>query len=315
MLPLNGVCFVDASNGWAVGGEGNYGIGIILHTTNGGTDWVQQFEVMSVLRDICFIDASTGTAVGGWPALTNIGIILKTTDSGITWVEQLSGSFGCLYSITFTNSVTGFAVGVWEDQRGPLTRFFQTTDGGNTWLQNTTMIGNGYFNDVFFTDFNNGTIAGSTFFGGTILRTTDGGQNWILQISNTGELSGVSFTDANNGWAVGDNGTILHTTNGGVSFVEEEEINEIPSIYFLSNNFPNPFNPSTKINYSIPQSSNAEIKVFDILGNEIETLVNEVKPAGTYELTWYAGNLPSGVYFYQLKAGEFIETKKMLLLK
>ena len=83
----------------------------------------------------------------------------------------------------------------------------------------------------------------------------------------------------------------------------------------LSQNFPNPFNPSTKIKYSIPQASKVIIKVFDILGNEIETLVKEEKQTGTYEITWYAENLPSGVYFYQLKAGNFVETQKMLLLK
>ncbi|MCU0344521.1 MAG: T9SS type A sorting domain-containing protein, partial [Ignavibacterium sp.] len=76
-----------------------------------------------------------------------------------------------------------------------------------------------------------------------------------------------------------------------------------------------PFNPSTKIKYSIPQLSNVVIKVFDILGNEIETLVNEEKSAGTYEVIWSASQLPSGVYFYQLKAGDFISTKKMILLK
>jgi hypothetical protein len=85
--------------------------------------------------------------------------------------------------------------------------------------------------------------------------------------------------------------------------------------FSLSQNFPNPFNPSTKIEYSIPQASQVRIKVFDILGNEIETIVNEEKTAGTYELTWYAENLPSGVYFYQLQAGQHTAVKKMLLLK
>jgi hypothetical protein len=92
--------------------------------------------------------------------------------------------------------------------------------------------------------------------------------------------------------------------------------------YSLQQNYPNPFNPSTKIKYSVSQRSNVVIKVFDILGNEIETLVNEEKSAGTYELKWNGENLPSGVYFYQLKAtpsggqaGSFIETKKMVLLR
>ena len=114
---------------------------------------------------------------------------------------------------------------------------------------------------------------------------------------------------------VGSNGTILHTTNGGVTFVEEQQIADLPTTYSLSNNFPNPFNPSTKIKYSIPQASNVLIKVFDVLGNEIETLVNKEKQIGTYEIIWNAINLPSGVYFYQLQAGEFISTKKMILLK
>jgi len=90
--------------------------------------------------------------------------------------------------------------------------------------------------------------------------------------------------------------------------------------YLLEQNYPNPFNPSTKIKYSIPpvgtqRAVSVQIKVYDVLGNEIETLVNEEKSAGTYEVTWYAENLPSGVYFYQFSVGSYIETKKMLLLK
>jgi len=85
--------------------------------------------------------------------------------------------------------------------------------------------------------------------------------------------------------------------------------------FVLEQCYPNPFNPSTKLRYSVPQSSNVVMKLFDILGNEIETLVDGHKPTGTYEITWYAYNLPSGVYFYQLKAGSFVETKKMILLK
>ena len=87
------------------------------------------------------------------------------------------------------------------------------------------------------------------------------------------------------------------------------------SKYQLIQNYPNPFNPSTKIKYSIPQQSDIIIKVFDVLGNDIETLVNEEKPAGTYEITWNPKELPSGVYFYQLRADSFIETKKMVLMK
>jgi hypothetical protein len=94
-----------------------------------------------------------------------------------------------------------------------------------------------------------------------------------------------------------------------------DEKNILPVIFNLDQNFPNPFNPATTIRYSIPKVSKVQIKVFDVLGKEIRILVNEEKPAGTYELTWNAANLPSGVYFYQIKAGEFTGTKKMILLK
>jgi hypothetical protein len=99
----------------------------------------------------------------------------------------------------------------------------------------------------------------------------------------------------------------------GSSDVEDDRNN--PQDFFLSQNYPNPFNPGTKLSFVIGHQSFVRLKVYDILGNEIETLVNEEKPAGTHEVTWYAENLPGGVYFYQLKAENFIQTRKMLLLK
>jgi len=101
---------------------------------------------------------------------------------------------------------------------------------------------------------------------------------------------------------------------GPISDVDDQDTN-IPNSYSLSQNYPNPFNPSTTIKYQIPQLSFVSLKVFNLIGKEIVTLVNEEKPAGIYEVTWYAENLPSGIYFYQLKAGDFIESKKMILLK
>ena len=96
--------------------------------------------------------------------------------------------------------------------------------------------------------------------------------------------------------------------------VEDEET-PIASSFKLEQNYPNPFNPSTKIKYSIPQMSEVTLKIYDVLGNEIATLVNEEKPAGEYEVEFDGTELPSGIYFYQLTAGSSIETKKMVLLK
>ena len=88
-----------------------------------------------------------------------------------------------------------------------------------------------------------------------------------------------------------------------------------PTDFVLHQNFPNPFNPSTKIKFSVRELSFITIKIYDVLGSEVATLVNEEKPVGTYELSWSAANLPSGVYLYRLQAGDLIQTKKMILLK
>jgi len=85
--------------------------------------------------------------------------------------------------------------------------------------------------------------------------------------------------------------------------------------YSLAQNQPNPFNPTTSIKYSLPEQQFVSLKIFDILGKEVATLVNEIKPAGNYEVNFDASNLSSGVYFYQLRAGNFTEMKKMILIK
>ncbi len=100
---------------------------------------------------------------------------------------------------------------------------------------------------------------------------------------------------------------------GHPSDVEGEDV--LPSEYFLNQNYPNPFNPSTKISWQSPVSGWQTLKVYDVLGNEVATLVNEEKPAGNYETEFTAEKLSSGVYYYQLRAGNFIETKKMILLR
>jgi Secretion system C-terminal sorting domain len=100
---------------------------------------------------------------------------------------------------------------------------------------------------------------------------------------------------------------------GHMSDVGDEEI--FPKEFSLSQNYPNPFNPSTSIQYAISSKQYVTLKVYDVLGNEVAVLVNEEKPAGNYEINFDAGRLSSAVYYYQLRAGNFVETKKMIYLK
>ena len=100
---------------------------------------------------------------------------------------------------------------------------------------------------------------------------------------------------------------------GHPSNVDEKEI--LPNEFVLHHNYPNPFNPSTKISWQSPVGSWQTLKVYDVLGNEVITLVNEYRNAGSYEVDFYAHKLSSGVYYYQLRAGNFVETRKMILLR
>lgn|GEM_PF-4763143 len=113
------------------------------------------------------------------------------------------------------------------------------------------------------------------------------------------------FSDVVNG-----NGTIAPKA-GGEKEIEEKFIAE----YSLSSNYPNPFNPSTTINYQIPNNNYVTLKVYDMLGNVVKTLIDGYKTQGNYSINFNASSLSNGIYFYQLKAGSFISTKKMLLLK
>ncbi|OGU77134.1 MAG: hypothetical protein A2W11_11305 [Ignavibacteria bacterium RBG_16_35_7] len=302
--PLYSVYFINSSTGW-ISGEDN----TILKTTNGGTNWIfLQGVFPKSVESIYFTDENNGCAAGiDYNGSNYFGVIIKTTDGGTNWTNQWSGNW--LLSIHFTDSNNGWAAGAGI--------ILKTTDGGTSW--NTQITGTSYqLYSIHFSDYNFGWASGydGSTSSGIILNTTNGGIIWNPTIIGADTvLYSIHFADLYYGWTVGDNGTILHTTNGGVSFVEGEQIDEVPAEFLLTQNYPNPFNPSTKIRYSVPKSSNVIIKVFDILGNEIETLANEEKPAGTYEINWYAANLPSGIYFYTINAGSFIETKKMILIK
>jgi len=97
----------------------------------------------------------------------------------------------------------------------------------------------------------------------------------------------------------------------------EERVAEIgiPKQYSLSANYPNPFNPTTKIRYELPKRTKVRLRIYDLLSREVATLVDQEKPAGSYEVRWDASGFASGVYFYRLQAGGFVETKKLVLLK
>ncbi|HRE11398.1 MAG TPA: T9SS type A sorting domain-containing protein, partial [Ignavibacteria bacterium] len=117
------------------------------------------------------------------------------------------------------------------------------------------------------------------------------------------------------GYAVSSTGNVIKITDTLDILTGTNPINNLPNGYSLSQNYPNPFNPQTMITYSVPQSSFVNITVFDILGREIYSPVNEIKKAGSYELNINAGQIGSGIYYYRMSAGDFSDTKKMIVIK
>ncbi|MBZ0204151.1 MAG: T9SS type A sorting domain-containing protein, partial [Ignavibacteria bacterium] len=115
------------------------------------------------------------------------------------------------------------------------------------------------------------------------------------------------------GWSAGTGGTISKMTGAVVGI--NNPISQIPNTYKLEQNYPNPFNPTTNIKFGLPNAGNVKLVVFDILGREVTTLVNEYKIAGIYTVDFDASMYSSGVYFYRIESGDFSQTKKMLLIK
>jgi hypothetical protein len=152
--------------------------------------------------------------------------------------------------------------------------------------------------------------------GSDIYNSTDNGANFSSQYTGTGTYQDMSIKldgTTIRGWAVANNGGIV-MYNGSLIGITNNQ-NEIPSNYALKQNYPNPFNPTTTIRFSLPKSGVVSLKVYNILGKEVATLVNGNLNPGTYNINWDANGYASGVYFYRLQTGNFVETKKMILLK
>jgi len=359
---ITGLCFVDENYGWAVTVKDVFPFNsLILKTTSGGEEWiVEDFQDSSAfMRTIFFFDSLHGFIGGSY--------IAETTDGGNTWTRAvIDSSFLSgypVYKFKFYNEGFGYACGGAIDIAGVIWR---TTNYGKNWtaagvsadqvfdififdsLHAITLSGDpegfygiakiktldggltwGYeelpmFGLSFAIDFRNDT-EGWSASGFKLLSSSDGGETWNEKnVPDSGIVYTLQFVDSLTGFAVGADGVILKYVP---PFVTVKNDGDYLYDFILRQNYPNPFNSFTIIKYSVPKLSNVVIKVFDILGNEIATLVNEEKPAGTYELIFdsHSGEvrnlpagrqgLPGGIYFYRLRAGSFSQTKKMILLK
>ena len=222
-----------------------------------------------------------GYIIAGSINLSNIPevFLVKTNAIGQTiWTKSFGGGIvRCEgYSVQQTSDGGYIVVGK-KRSTGAVDLWLLKTDGSGDTLWTKTL----------------GGFGAGWGWGHSVNLTTDGG--YII--------TGVSSDDV---W-------LIKTASGVTTVKQNTDLTSLD--FFFVQNYPNPFNPTTTIKYQIPELSFVTIKVYDVLGNEVATLLNEENPSGTYEIEFDGTELPSGVYFYQLKAGNFVETKKMLLLK
>jgi photosystem II stability/assembly factor-like uncharacterized protein len=283
----------------ATGEEGG-----IFVSTDDGLSWTQRAAGTASILFGVSVYGSTAVGVGGR------GAIVNSINRGDGWgLQVMSPDLLTFYSTSFINTSTGWAVGSFVTTGSVVLR---SDLSGFTWALENTPTSNILFG-VSFSSIDIGTAVGA---GGTIIHTTDGGQIWLSQLSGASRiLNAVSFANTYLGIAVGDSGTILRTTTGGAQLAEDGQISQFPFHFLLNQNYPNPFNPTTAIQYDLPRSADVKLEIFDILGRKIETLVNEKQAAGHHALIWDGQDKPSGEYFCKIQAGDFLQTRKMMLLK
>jgi photosystem II stability/assembly factor-like uncharacterized protein len=284
------VFFINENTGWISNFEsGGYGI---KKTTDGGVtlhlNYFNEFP-----NDLYFKDSANGIGVQA------SSLIFKTENGGTNWsVIPLAGS-GDFYRVSFINDFTGYTA----SSRA----VYKTTDFGTIW----DSVGHipAIITSVEFSSENTGW-AGSAFF---ITKTSDGGKTWNAQVQ-TGVVYSIFAYNDSLVWTCGNGGRIWHTTNGGTSSIKNVS-STIPDNFELYQNYPNPFNPVTYIKFDVSKTGNVKLLVFDGLGKEIKTLVNENLYPGSYQVSFNGERLSSGIYFYRLSANGFSRTMKMILLK
>ena len=300
---FNDISFINLNTGWICGFGGN-----IQKTTDGGLTWdsIIVNNGNSTFRNIQFFDQNTGYACRDGAVYT-----WKSTDGGFNWFRQYlqDSAIASWANMHFINRDTGWVVG-----EGSINRIYRTTNGGLNWVFMSTLIGPGTFEaySIAFINFNSGWVGGSV---GKIFSTTNSGISWIDDNANSpGFVAGFSFYKDSLVWATGGHGAIGYKN----IFIGIRKIGEnVPVNFNLYQNYPNPFNPNTIIKFDIyTDLSKVNLIVYDVLGNEISHLVNnQLFHRGSYSVSFDGSNLPSGVYLYKLTSGDYIETKKMLMIK
>ena len=298
--------FVDSLIGYSGGTNAVY------RTTDGAESWQEMTIEPGVhfgLWDIYFVDKQYGWAVGGSSDIFDAGIILKTTDGGKTWeVNRHPTHIGS--AVYFINPDVGYIAG--DPAWGGV--IMMTKDGGENW--DYYYPSSPHLNDIVFIDDSTGWAIGARGF---LLHTRDGGSTWQRMETGThADLHRIIFIDNGNvGYIFGENNTLLRYDGTGSTVIRDNSIT--PSTFNLDQNYPNPFNSETIIKYELIHPASVILKVYNITGKEVITLVDEKQIEGSYQIIWngkdqFGKEVSSGVYFCLLRVAAFSQTRKMCLI-
>lgn len=339
---------LDSNNAFVTITPSPFSTTYIYRTVSGGNSWDQVFsQDGGFINDIHMINNVSGIAYGD--PVGGKWTVIRTMDGGSSWnrIPTEPTPNGSEFGIYYNSLCVTDSLHIWflDDHR-----VYRSIDGGITWSYSTTT---NYFLSIWFNT--NAVGMASTNVINTSESSIDSGKTWNSTSSpGPGTPYAMAGSGTRDFWYASD-GYIYHTTNNGSSWTEEmvtfsqffamdfvtigniafgyvagtngavaryegtvTSINgnlQNPTKFILEQNYPNPFNPTTTINYEIPIESKVTLKIYDLLGNEIMTLVNEIKNAGRYETSFDATSLASGIYFYKLDAGNNSEIKKLILLK
>jgi photosystem II stability/assembly factor-like uncharacterized protein len=273
-----------------------------------GETWIKIGITGSFLTSIAFNPQGITYAVYNVNLPQGARRLYSSTNKGDEWLEVLTAPAN-LYSVYCTGNGDLFAA----EYSSPV--FYKSTDQGVTWSLIFNQIVNSFAENQegeLFIAVNNAGVYNST----------DNGLNWNplneglqLQASTLVNVDSSGYVYVLTGPTNNEQTMIYRSIDPTITTVGVREEPALPGKFLLEQNYPNPFNPVTNIGYSIPERSLVTLKIFDILGNEVFILVNEVQDAGAHNINFNASSFPSGVYYYSLTSGTGTLTGKMLLLK
>jgi photosystem II stability/assembly factor-like uncharacterized protein len=306
---LRGIYFLDSLKGFAGGEPSKF-----LQTTDAGINWIPAnidsgtFAFFPVIN-FNFYNELYGYACGG--RFDIAGVIWRTTNAGGNWlpIDTSSAPADQVYDIHFFDSTHVMGVGGDPDLFG--VGVLHSTNAGNSWdYFEIGVFGQAYA--VSFRNENEGWAVVPT--SENFVATYDFGQTWTrYTTTDSSRLYDIVFTDSLTGYAVGEEGVILKYKYQKPDNIKDEYL--VGNNFSLLQNYPNPFNPSTTISYNLDEPGFVKLKVYNILGKYIITLVDDYKQSGNYKIEWNAEDEVSGTYFIQLNVNGKLKTKKMMLLK